>query len=279
MRLLLDLDIVVYRAGFASQKTLWRFNREGHSPMDFGVGFSKTMCIDSIQKECGLAVKADDPQWESSLKVDHVSHALQGAKMMIHKIFTQTGTEEYIGFLSSDRDETLFRHKYAKTQGYKANRKDFKKPVHYEAIRKYLTDNYNTYVCWGIEADDALAMSQTEDTCIVSIDKDLLQIPGRHYNFVKEEWSTIGDLEGYRNMYAQALQGDRADNIPGLHQIGIKTAQKLLKDCNSEKDMYNICIEQYRERSGRKDYIDFLHEVINLVYLLREPNQRWAIPQ
>jgi len=34
----------------------------------------------------------------------------------------------------------------------------------------------------GLEADDEMAIYQTDDTIIVSLDKDLLQVPGKHFS-------------------------------------------------------------------------------------------------
>lgn len=80
-----------------------------------------------------------------------------------------------------------FRNDIAVTVPYKGNRKS-EKPVHYHLLREYLVDAWAATVSQGIEADDMLAIRATElgeSSVIVSLDKDLDQVPGWHYNFSK----------------------------------------------------------------------------------------------
>jgi imidazole glycerol phosphate synthase subunit HisF len=61
-------------------------------------------------------------------------------------------------------------------------------------------------LCEGQEADDAIAIAATEygDECIMaSIDKDFDQVPGWHFNFVKNERYYITEEQGRLNFYTQ----------------------------------------------------------------------------
>ena len=86
----------------------------------------------------------------------------------------------------------------------------------------------------GMEADDLVsiwayeALDNKEEYVICGIDKDLLQIPGHHYNYGKDTWQLINEEEALHNLYLQCLTGDSADNIPGLKGIGPKKAEKIL---------------------------------------------------
>lgn len=89
---------------------------------------------------------------------------------------------------------------------------------------------------------------------ICGIDKDLLQVPGLHYSWpiirsgkvVREGiFREISKEEGMRRFFTQALTGDVSDNIKGIHGIGPKKAEKLLADCKTEAEMYNVCKSQY----------------------------------
>ena len=97
----------------------------------------------------------------------------------------------------------------------------------------------------GCEADDMLGCCQGEDTIICSIDKDLLQIPGQHYNFVKDEYTTISEYDGLRNIYKQALIGDRSDNVIGINGIGPVKAERAFSGCTTEKQLYEVCKNLY----------------------------------
>ena len=97
----------------------------------------------------------------------------------------------------------------------------------------------------GMEADDYLGIHQNKDTIICSIDKDLLQVSGRHYNFVKKEFYEIEELEGLRKFYKQLLTGDTSDHIKGIEGIGPVKAEKALLFCETEQEMFNKVREMY----------------------------------
>jgi 5'-3' exonuclease len=129
----------------------------------------------------------------------------------IRAILKDLGTEDYEVFLTSS-DKSNYRFKlYDK---YKANRKS-EKPLHYSDLRDHLMAEHAAEMIFGEEADDALGIAQTKDTVICSIDKDLDQIPGNHYNFVKRLSYYVSEAEGLKFFYFQLLRGDPADNIPG----------------------------------------------------------------
>ena len=160
-----------------------------------------------------------------------------------------------------------YRNEIAVTEPYKGNRKDAKKPVHYDAIRKHL-QRLGAELVEGQEADDAVAIEATKTGgWIVSIDKDLDQVAGWHYNFVKHEEYYVTEEEGLRNLFTQVLTGDRIDNIIGLKGIGPKKAEKLLKDCKTEREYYDACLKAYDGNQLRVD------ENLNLLWLRRTPNQ------
>lgn len=166
-----------------------------------------------------------------------------------------------------------YRNELAVTEPYKGNRKDAKRPVHYDAIRTHL-QRLGAELVEGSEADDAVATEATKTGgWIVSIDKDLDQVAGWHYNFVKHEEYYVTEEEGLRNLFTQVLTGDRTDNIIGLKGIGPKKAEKLLQDCKTEREYYDACLKAYDGNQLRVD------ENLNLLYLQRKPNDRYKAPK
>lgn len=140
---------------------------------------------------------------------------------------------------------------------YKAHRTQ-PKPTHLDALREYAVNEFNAEITENeLETDDYLGIYQTEDTIICSLDKDLLQIPGKHFSWeisggtpdkrwVKPDtFTTIKEYEGLQKLYQQILKGDVSDNIKGVAGIGAAKAEKLLKDCETEKDFIEVCLEQY----------------------------------
>lgn len=127
---------------------------------------------------------------------------------------------------------------------YKAHRPK-EKPHWLQPIREYLVANFNAEVINGQEADDALGINQTGDSIICSIDKDLLQIPGRHYNFVKDEFTEVDEFQGIHHFYMQCLMGDRSDNIKGIPKVGPKNAEKILAGKLTEKELFDAVRDAY----------------------------------
>ena len=168
-----------------------------------------------------------------------------------------------------------YRDAIAVTEPYKGNRKDAKRPIHYDAIRTHL-QRLGAELVEGQEADDAVAIEATKTGgWIVSIDKDLDQVAGWHYNFVKHEEYYVTEEQGLRNFYTQMLTGDRTDNIIGLKGIGPKKAEKILIDCKTEEEMYAAVVKSYLEAGLTEERVT---ENGHLLWLRRVPNQTFQAP-
>lgn len=115
----------------------------------------------------------------------------------------------------------------------------------------------------GCEADDLMGIAQCAEsakagTIIVSLDKDMLMIPGTHYSWhieggpPEKRWvreaklQDVSRIEGLRHFYTQMLTGDTSDNIKGVKGIGkVGAARMLSDDTLSEEDMFNIVRDAY----------------------------------
>lgn len=129
---------------------------------------------------------------------------------------------------------------------YKSNRDPKARPIALAAARQYIIDNYETIIVPTLEADDVLGIYATDPDflpeytkVIVTIDKDLKQIPAHHYNPDKDFEPWLQDAtEGDKVFFKQWLAGDMTDGYSGCGGIGLGTAE----------DMYNAeCFlwEQY----------------------------------
>jgi DNA polymerase-1 len=152
------------------------------------------------------------------------------------------GSTSFVCYLTGPNN---FRYKI--NPEYKANRKDKPKPIHLPICREYLIDQYNAVVTDGYEADDALGMAQTNDSVIFSIDKDLLMIPGCHFNFVTKTYKEVDELEGLKAFYRSMLIGDTSDNIRGVDGIGKVKAGRLIDPCTTESQMFDIVYKLYND--------------------------------
>lgn len=186
-------------------------------------------------------------------------------------LFDLLDTDGYELFLTG---KTNFRNDIAVTASYKGNRKDKAKPVHLQLLREYLVKSWNATVSVDQEADDDIAIRATElgdEALIVSIDKDFLQVPVWHYNFVKKEKKKVSVEEGLHFFYKQILTGDSADNIKGLHRVGPVKAEKMLEGLTTEQQMYQCCVEAM----GAERVL----ENARLLWLRRAYDEMWQPPK
>ena len=181
------------------------------------------------------------------------------------------GVESYQGYITG---KTNFRNEIAVTAPYKGNR-TAPKPKHLELIRDYLVSAWDFKISDNEEADDCIAIEHVANnyqTIIASIDKDFMQLKGKHWNYVKKEMKEVSEHEALINFYMQVLTGDRTDNIIGIKGIGPVKAQRILAGCTSAAEMYTACVEAYEGAEGR------VVENAKLLYLRRKVGEMWSPP-
>jgi len=116
---------------------------------------------------------------------------------------------------------------------YKANRTSFPKPPGFLALEGKLRAHATVVQAPRLEGDDILGILATQPreegaAVIVSIDKDLLQVPGWNYNPDKDELQEVTPEAGVMRHLTQTLTGDRVDGYPGLPGCGPVKASKIL---------------------------------------------------
>ena len=173
-----------------------------------------------------------------------------------------------------------FRIEKAVTAPYKGTRKS-EKPAFYSEVREHIINNHGGLLINDMEADDMLAidhyiltdkLKNLEGAIIATIDKDLDQVEGWHYNFVTKDLYFLTEEEARLNFYMQFLVGDRVDNIIGKRGIGKVKALKLLEGLK-EEEQWKIIVEElgivravenghllYMLRTVEDDFSSFLKE-------------------
>lgn len=194
----------------------------------------------------------------------------------VSRIVSGAGVDEFKVFLTGT-DKQCFRFDLYKD--YKANRKQ-PKPVWYQELRAHLIHDYEASVSTTIEADDAIGIAQDKtnySTVICSIDKDLDQIPGKHYDFVKEVAYDVEPERAIRFFYLQLLQGDRVDNIPGIPGIGPKKADAILAGLESEEEYLEACVEAYQNADLSLEYMNLMGQLLRIKQSMEEP--LWSVDE
>lgn len=242
MLVLIDADPIVYRCGFAAEKNNWH--------IVYSTATSEAEEIEFVSDENGSAgdymkewMKFNDGKVtildKSRVVVpDPLSFALRAVKVQVESIMEECEAHHKEGgkmlmYLSGKGGS--YRDKIAKVRPYKGNRDPTHKPYHYDAIRDYLRAQYKSLMTSGIEADDAVSIfahnhyerGTPERLVIATIDKDLDQIPGHHYNYMHKVFYAITEPEAERFFVYQILAGDQTDNIVGVWRCGEAAATRI----------------------------------------------------
>lgn len=170
--------------------------------------------------------------------------AVYGVINMLKRLLTEYDPE-YIAVVFDAKGRTFRDDLYEK---YKANRAEMPsdlvkqiEPIH--AIIKAL--GLPMVMIDGVEADDVIgtlaveAKQQNKNTLISTGDKDLAQLVNSHTTLVNTMTDTVLTTISVKEKFGippnlvidyLALIGDTSDNIPGVPQVGPKTAVKWLEE-------------------------------------------------
>jgi len=281
MRALIDGDIIVYWASNHCQTNYYDVvDKNGDSIKEYD---SKRHALDGLEDINAL--------WATQSKIGEISpyKVVQGKTVLepwsecvefindfIESVVKKAKADEYELHLSG---HTNFRKEIAVTKPYKGNRTG-EKPFYYQKVRDYLTNVLGAKISVDEEADDTLAIAQTNDlenTVICTIDKDLWIVPGAKYDFKREESSYVTEYDGIRHFQYQMLAGDQVDNIQGVPKIGPVKAKKILEDNKDIQDAWNVIRDLYRS-SYEYNSDDVMLEMGRLLWMRREVGQMWELP-
>ena len=248
MRLLIDGDIIAYKAACAAESVSYSVRNRGSEDQ-----------IDRKKEGKETLIKQVGSKLIKTRIIEGPHAAISNAKNKIRTILRNVEHEDFTLFLSSPKSEVNRRSKIAKRLPYKADRPG--KPENLLPVREYMLNNYDTVVAKKGEADDLLGIYQDQDTAIVSIDKDLLQIPGNHVHLDSYKSIIVSDpgtislrrngskseLSGTGFMWfcAQLLIGDRIDSIVGIPGCGPVECHRLLSTAKTEEEAWNIVVKRY----------------------------------
>jgi DNA polymerase-1 len=196
---LIDADILAYQAAAVSEKAT-----------DWGDGL---WTLHAFEEEAALA-------FETTLN------------RVLEKV-------EATNFLLAFSDSQNWRKDVLPT--YKGNRAETRKPMLLKWIRQYAR-KYDCITIPTLEGDDVLGIWATtkskldpvREFIICTTDKDLKTIPGKHYNFGRDEFFEITEHQADYWHMMQALTGDATDGYAGCPGCGPVGAKKILQKALDE---------------------------------------------
>lgn len=136
---------------------------------------------------------------------------------------------------------------------YKHNRRETRRPILLRALKDHLAEKWNAASKPKLEADDVLGIWATMPKLkgkkvIVTIDKDLKQIPGWLYNPMHSEAAVrVSEVEGDRYHMMQTLTGDVTDGYKGCPGIGPKKATAVMNTA-VHATVWEAIVETYQAK-------------------------------
>lgn len=192
----------------------------------------------------------------------------------------EAGESTYFILCFSDRSRRYFRHDV--DPSYKAHRKGGEKPLCIKALREWVYATYDCEEMTGLEADDVMGILATAPdnraSIIVSVDKDMDQIPGLHLNPMKldEGVYEVTEIDAERHLWFQVLCGDSVDGYPGCPGVGPVTANRILDKAEEDEMIYEEAVWKAYHKKGVP-----LNEMVtqfNLARILQWKNQQHGKP-
>ncbi len=190
--------------------------------------------------------------------------AVRAAKEHVAEVTEACGCDDVILCWSDPGEWENFRLEIDPT--YKWKRPGHTgRPANYNAVREGLSDAILSKTLPRLEADDVMGIIQTApassgirksllrggETIIISVDKDMLQVPGLHYNPVTKRRSVVEKVDGDHLHMVQTLMGDAVDNYDGVPGIGIKKAEAILKPAGLDPELeWTLVLDTYVEHLG-----------------------------
>lgn len=207
-------------------------------------------------------------------------------------IVSESGSGSFILYFTGRNN---FRDSVAVRKGYKANRKESKKPFHYYNLKAYLQGMYEWRMQEGLEADDLMCIDRAKDlenAIICSRDKDLMMHEGWIYSWELGKQPSFGPfyvsgygeielakdrkkIKGYGTKFflSQCLTGDVTDNYPGLPNCGPVDAFNTLQATLTYEEGLEAVVEAYRGFYG-DSWREELLEQGQLAWMVKELDEK-----
>lgn len=262
-----DADILSYRASAAiEQRTVEVLHKKSSRTKVFKhrTEFKEYL----IAKD--LEYIEDDYVITDKQEAEDVSHALQIMKSQIQRINEELNADEHLLFISG---KTNFRDSLPLPTKYKSNRSELLRPIHLTESKNYLINVQKAQVVELAEPDDRIIQVGYEylvkgyKVILVSQDKDAFAYSGLHlYDYTKDNPKVVlipeigylqpdskGKIRGMGFLWfcLQFLVGDATDGFKPTElckvKFGEKSAYKLLKDCQTEREALEVCLQKYKE--------------------------------
>jgi hypothetical protein len=174
-------------------------------------------------------------------------------------------------------EKNNYRESIAVTSKYKGGRLS-SKPYWWRKLRDHIYTLDETIVSVNEEADDIMSkglVKYGDKAVCVTVDKDLKNTFGRHFNDSTGVEVIISPERAYQNFYTQMVVGDRVDNIQGLKGHGVVSAWHLFEDCKTPEEYEEALLPVYDEVYGNGEEV--MIEMGRLLWMRRVDDELWDL--
>jgi DNA polymerase-1 len=161
---------------------------------------------------------------------------------------------------------------------YKMHRRRADSPVGLAAVRDRIRADFGAAIATALpheEADDVMGYSMTrpsvEEKILWSPDKDMLQIPGTHFDMERGLFE-VSLLEADLVHMTQTLTGDPSDGYPGCFGIGKVTAARIL-DPTDRQSWWPTIVKTYKKAGFDEKFALNQARVARILRFGEEPMQ------
>lgn len=231
--------------------------------------------------------------WAGGNEDTTVAESRLRATNKINTLREQSGSERVVLHLTSSTSTKGDRRLIATVKPYQGQRKTGRRPRNWAYLRQwtegYTGDLFQPKMWATREADDGMTLCCHEAdfgmAALASGDKDLRIGCGVHVNWNTYEVTEVphgtfykrGDdwlVYGHRWFWEQMLQGDTADNIPGLPfwygaRCGKVTAEKLLDGIDDNDTAFALVFAGYEAEYGLEASDRFIEQAM-LLWMRRD---------
>jgi len=164
------------------------------------------------------------------------------------------------------------------------------RPKHIESAKAYIREIYDAVILPAYEADDCIAsyITSYKNAAHAGRDKDIRQVEGWHYEFIKKVWEYTSSDESILKIYRQICTGDSTDSIPGIPGVGAKKAEQAIWNPKTAKQDMEILYYKnsvkiaallggVATQTDIQEYIAEQTKLVTLVTKLKIPYDRYVV--
>jgi DNA polymerase-1 len=209
-----------------------------------------------------------------------IAEARERLRDKVESMQRVSSAEKRVILLTASGSHKGHRYALARVKPYQGQRTNAKRPKNWRALRELLdTGEFGETISYtDREADDGFGYYgwlNPQNTVIATQDKDMRMVPGWHMDWKDNrmfylapdqfEASWNDKVYGEKWFWLQMLQGDTADNIPGLPLLNGKkcgeiTAAKYLAPAGNREEALTLVAAGYRGTYGDRWYTEMAEQ-------------------